>query len=330
MSSPYLQWSALATVLVALVCLSTGGFATPAHGNYPFKFTPAQRNTADKIISVFENNTPELQYGYTESLGDGRGITAGRAGFTTGTGDLYEVVKRYSDAVPDNPLQQYLPVLKKLKKRHSDSLEGLDGLYKDWYDAAHDARFREVQDSLVDQYYYFAALKFADEIGASYPLTLLALYDTAIQHGNGYDKDSLGALVKRAGKESGSKAITGINEENWLRAFLKCRRDTLLNPHNQATKEVWSHSVGRVDTLTNILNQGNLHLDTELTINPWGTEFQIIEARNGMNNSSGIDNQQPASGNDESNNSEAGSTPAASQGVTTPSHTESASTTITE
>src|SRR5579862_8416717 len=50
--------------------------------------TSAQRRRADQIISVFENDTIELQYGYTEELDDGRGLTAGRAGFTTATGDL--------------------------------------------------------------------------------------------------------------------------------------------------------------------------------------------------------------------------------------------------
>src|SRR5882724_9316825 len=69
---------------------------------------------ADQIISVFENDTLELQYGYTEALEDGRGLTAGRAGFTTATGDLVLVVERYVSRVPDTPLKHYLPRLKEL------------------------------------------------------------------------------------------------------------------------------------------------------------------------------------------------------------------------
>ena len=34
-----------------------------------------------------------LQYGYIEDIGDGRGYTAGIIGFTTGIGDLPDVVK---------------------------------------------------------------------------------------------------------------------------------------------------------------------------------------------------------------------------------------------
>jgi hypothetical protein len=36
-----------------------------------------------QITSTFENSTLELQYDYVENIGDGRGITAGRAGFTS-------------------------------------------------------------------------------------------------------------------------------------------------------------------------------------------------------------------------------------------------------
>ena len=48
-----------------------------------------------------------------DELDDGRGITAGRAGFTSGTHDLLLVVQRYEAAAggASTPLTPYLPVL---------------------------------------------------------------------------------------------------------------------------------------------------------------------------------------------------------------------------
>ena len=45
--------------------------------------TTISAGSADELVSAFENSTTEVQYGYAENLGDGRGVTAGRAGFTT-------------------------------------------------------------------------------------------------------------------------------------------------------------------------------------------------------------------------------------------------------
>ncbi len=42
-----------------------------------------KRVIADQLVSVFENDTPIIQYGYAKKMHDGRGITAGRAGFTS-------------------------------------------------------------------------------------------------------------------------------------------------------------------------------------------------------------------------------------------------------
>ena len=70
-----------ALVPLALLALS----AMPAAGA-DSGLTVVQKHRADQLISIFENGIPEIQYGYAEDLDDGRGITAGRAGFCTGWG----------------------------------------------------------------------------------------------------------------------------------------------------------------------------------------------------------------------------------------------------
>lgn len=73
-------------------------------------FTAEKRHVADKVISVFENEDTSLRYGYIENLDDGRGYTAGRAGFTTANGDLLHVIKTYTSLEPNNPLTIYTTI----------------------------------------------------------------------------------------------------------------------------------------------------------------------------------------------------------------------------
>src|SRR6058998_657229 len=113
--------------------------------------THAQRIRADKLISQFENSTSTIQYCYIEALDDGRGYTAGRAGFTSATGDLLEVAEGYMRAVPGNPLEGLLPRLRELAARGDGSLDGLEQLPQAWRDTCRDPRQRRIQDAVVDK-----------------------------------------------------------------------------------------------------------------------------------------------------------------------------------
>jgi chitosanase len=238
-------------------------------------FSQSQRKTADQIISIFENDTPVIQYAYAENLDDGRGITAGRAGFTSATSDMLEVVKRYSEIVPNNPLAKYLPRLEELAKNEDGSTKGLDGLEDAWRECANDAKFRKVQDEVVDEWYYIPATKQAKSLGVKLPLTLLNLYDAIIQHGEGDDPDGLPSMIKQTTSNVGGTPKDGIDEKVWLQEFMRVRRDVLQNPHNQETKEEWSESIGRVDTLEDLYNKNKFYLELPIEIDTWGTAYTL-------------------------------------------------------
>jgi chitosanase len=238
------------------------------------QFTEAQRQIADQIISVFENNTPVLQYGYAEELGDGRGITAGRAGFTSATGDMYKVVALYSKKVPGNQLQVYLPTLKSLAHSGSSDIRKLTGLSAAWQSVAQDPQFKTAQDQVVDTLYYNRAVSYSGRVGATQALSLLILYDAVIQHGFGADPDGLPALIKRTNTVLIGSAFS---EQQWNSEFLKQRRRTLSYSSSSSTRSVWAESVGRVDTLQTLVNEGNVHLKGGFVIDTWGTSF-VLEA----------------------------------------------------
>ncbi len=231
------------------------------------RFSPQQKLRAEQLISLFENNTLEFQYGYAEVLRDGRGITAGRAGFTTGTGDAYIVVKQYTEKVPQNSLAKYLAELERLLTADNrDDVSGLDGFMTAWQNAAQDPMFRSIQDRNMNQMYYLPAMVHATAQGLQFALSRSALYDTIIQHGNGNDPDSLSVLLRETQERMGGTPRTGVDEKAWLTAFLQIRRTHLSRSHDRSTRKAWAETVTRVDVWSAIANSGNYNLTGPIVI----------------------------------------------------------------
>ncbi|KAJ1942149.1 hypothetical protein GGF37_003238, partial [Kickxella alabastrina] len=75
-----------------------------------------------KITGIYENGDTDTHYEYCEHLGDGRGFTAGIAGFCTGTGDAWELIKAYHELTGGN--DEFTPMdatLEKYAETESDS-----------------------------------------------------------------------------------------------------------------------------------------------------------------------------------------------------------------
>jgi chitosanase len=229
---------------------------------------PDQRRIADQLVSVFENDNPAIQYDYVEDLGDGRGITAGRAGFCSGCGDMLEVVRRYAEVAPDSDLAGYVSELKAAADGDDADLDGLDAA---WRRAAADARFRAIQDAVVEQFYFGPAAALAAGNGLRTALGVAVLYDTAVQHGTGSDHDSVRGIVDRTNEAMNGSPAAGVDEVAWLGTFLGQRRKVLENPSSAATAKAWGESTGRVDALEALLRQGELALVAPLVVSPWGT-----------------------------------------------------------
>jgi chitosanase len=239
-----------ATVLAVAAALLAAGPAQAA-------LSPSQRHIADAIVSVFENGTAEIQYCYIEDIHDGRGYTAGRAGFTTATADLLEVAERYTSLVPDNPLAPYLPRLREVARDGSDSTEGLEGLPGAWQSACQDPQQRAVQDQVVDETYFDPAAARARKAGLKLPLSTAILYDTEIQMGGGDDPDGNPALVRETTKKAGGTPRGHrTTEKRWITVFLSVRRRHLLHAHDPGTRDAWRHTTGRVDALAYLVKTG--------------------------------------------------------------------------
>jgi chitosanase len=265
----------LLCVLVALVAMA---FATAVPAGASPALTPVQRNVADQLVSVFENSTTDIRYGYIENLRDGCGFTAGRAGFCTATGDLLKVVELYAASRPGADVVTFLPVLRARAIDRSASVRSLgDDFITAWQTAAQDATFRAAQDDIVDAEYFTPAVRMTGDAALTSALAVAIFYDTAIEHGVEHDYDGLPALIARTRHRVGGLPGKRITERRWLSTFLKVRRADLLHPHNHARQVDWPDSVGRVDALARLVHMNRLGLRPPLAVNPWGDHTFMLE-----------------------------------------------------
>lgn len=255
-------------------------------GNDGLGFNKEQQLIADQFISIFENGTTEIEYDNAKDIDDGRGITAGRAGFTSATGDMLIVIEKYTKLVPDNSLAQYQDELRKLEKLRYDndgktdaqikedriasgSTENLGGLIEEWEEHAQSQEFRDLQDQVVSELYFEPALKKAKALELKMPLSLLSLYDSNIMHG----ESGLDDLIKKATKMTNDRTPKkGADEIAWLINFNRNRRDVLVGAGSP-----WDEAVERITELEDLIEEGNTQLAPfEMIIEAYGDEKHIL------------------------------------------------------
>jgi chitosanase len=241
--------------------------------------SPDQLRRIEQLTTAFENSTTVFQYGYIEDIHDGRGFTAGRVGFCTGTGDLIEVVKDYTAREPGNRLAIYLPELTRLTTvmatPEAGNTRGLPGFEKAWIDSAKDPLFRDAQDDIVNSTYLNPALDHAKTLGIKSAIGIGFLYDTIIQHGDGTAPDGLNAILDRTTQILHGTPATGIPELDWIKAFMQMRRQDLEHSYGIDSREAWAESVDRVTVYQKLFADKNFNLDGPISFEVYGGKFEI-------------------------------------------------------
>jgi chitosanase len=214
---------------------------------------------AEALTSIWENDTPVLDYAYAQNINDGRGYTSGRAGFCTGTGDAIQVVACYDmlrTAANGNLMAKYMPALMAIDAKFqstgqpqgdTSTLDAVGNWIADWgasYNtAATQSDFKHCQDQIVDLLYYTPAMQAAAARNLTRALTKAALYDTWINQGD----DTLA-------KQTDAAVGAGASEDVWLTKFIELRRDLL------AGDATWKTSVDRIAGYEKARRRGNWDL----------------------------------------------------------------------
>ncbi|MFG2695885.1 chitosanase [Kitasatospora sp. NPDC048407] len=225
---------------------------------------PKWKEYAQELVSSAENSTLDWrsQYPYIEDIGDGNGYTAGIIGFCSGTGDLADVITRYTALKPGNILAKYLPALALLDG--SPSHQGLDPTFVgDWQRAAQDPALQQAQNEERDRQYFTPAVSQAKTDGL-HALGQFAYYDALVVHG------PQGFAAIRATAQTKAKApAKGGDETAYLDAFLDARKAYMLagNPNRNTS---------RIDTEQRVfLRAGNLDLQPPLNWQVYGDSYTI-------------------------------------------------------
>jgi hypothetical protein len=242
--------------------------AGPGNGSGAGLADPHKKEIAMELLSSAENSTLDwkAQYKYIEDIKDGRGYTAGIAGFCSGTGDMLDLVQLYTKRKPGNVLAKYLPALKKVTG--SGSHAGLDPYFTtDWKTAATDPDFQQAQNDELDRVYFNPSVNQAKADGLR-TLGQFIYFDAIAMHGEGSDPGSFGGIRAAAMKKAKTPAQGG-DEVTYLNAFLDARKAAM-----QA--EPGSVDTSRVDTEQRVfLKAGNLDLNPPLSWKVYGDPYSI-------------------------------------------------------
>jgi chitosanase len=222
------------------------------------------------FVSSAENSSIDYQnqYAYIEDIQDGRGYTAGIIGFTSGTGDLLEVINEYRKLKPDNNmLEPYIETLEAVNG--TDSHEGLGKSFvEDWRQVGQTTEMTQAQDNIVDNMYLNPAVAFAEKDHLSL-LGQYIYYDALVVHGPGEDPDSFNGIRKEALQNSNAPSKAG-NEADYLKAFLKARTKIML-------KEEAHEDLSRIRFQEQLIDERNYELELPISWEMYGVAFRLAE-----------------------------------------------------
>lgn len=255
-------------LILFLLCIFLNGCGTENNSQKNIIINDEYRRIFYSIVSSAENSSLdyEEQYAYIEDIGDGRGYTAGIIGFTSGTGDLLEVIKKYIELKPENnELEKYVSALETVNG--TDSHEGLkDSFVADWIKASKNQEMIDAQNIIVDEMYLNPAIQFAEEDGLSM-LGAFVYYDALVVHGPGDDEDSFGGIHKAAQNNADTPAKGG-DEAEYLLSFLDARSIIML-------KEEAHSDLSRIDAQRKFISECNFDLRLPLSWTMYGDNFRL-------------------------------------------------------
>lgn len=267
-------WVLFVTAVMAFTVTGCAAQASPQEGEpqEPFwnEVTEEVKAVVLQLTTANENSVTTFQYSYAEYLGDGRGITFGIVGFTTGTYDGNDLIKHYTSLNPNNGLARYIPALDAVDRLphtgnagdSNDSVEGLEG-FIEAVQSNTDPVFRQAQLDKMNAGYWIPSVRMFSETGAQYPLTQAFLYDMTVNHGPTGAK----TLIDRTASELGGTPASGTDEGEFLLKLMDLRHSELLATGNPGAD--------RVNAYRRLWEEGNVDLVTPFRYTVYGDEFLI-------------------------------------------------------
>ena len=229
-----------------------------------------EKSVALSLVAIAENSQTSPVFDYAENIGDGRGITFGIIGFTTGTYDGNEWLHEYTNLNPENRLAKYIPAMDAIDAGPhpdgmNDDLTGLDDFITDFHASLNDPYFKQSQLDKMDELYWDPSVDTARELGIKQVIALSQIFDASIQHGT----EGMADIAAQANSALGGSPKDGIDELLWLTRFLDIRREVLSQDPS------WNESVDRVEMYRRLLQSGKYSLKTPFIATCYGDTFTV-------------------------------------------------------
>jgi len=225
--------------------------------------TNLQKKTAMAVVNVFETGQVLGDYGKVTLLpGDPGHLTYGRSQTTLASGNLFLLIKAYSEA-PDAALAGELaPYLDRLADQdlsldHDAAFRGL------LRQAGEDPVMQGAQDDFFDRVYWAPALRSSEFIGVESALGATVVYDSRI-HGSWH------RMRDRTSQQHGAPADLG--ETAWISRYVEVRRDWLANH----SIRILRRTVYRMDAFKRLIESDNWALELPIMVRGWSIDESVL------------------------------------------------------
>jgi chitosanase len=180
--------------------------------------TQSQVQAAKAILNIFETASVLGDYGSVTVIpGDTGLLTFGRSQTTLGSGNLADLMERYTSNPGARFAARLKPWLDRIRQRDR-TLNDEQHLHNLLRATADDRVMRDVQDEFFDDVYWQPAMRSAQRIGISTPLGLAVVYD-GVLHG------SWDTIRRRTEDKKGS--VVALGERAWVEAYVRVRGEWL-------------------------------------------------------------------------------------------------------
>jgi len=228
------------------------------------------RNVILTLTCIPENDTVSFVYNYAENIKDGRGITFGIIGFTSGTFDGTELLELVAQKDPDHYLCKYIPAFKHIDSLHEDGkiddVTGLENFIADFNQYGNDEVVKEAQLELLDELYWDPAMEIADDFGIELNITKGQMYDASVRHGASGARE----IAERTNAAIGEPA-DGTDEIEWLKHYFVERKKYYEEEDGE------TGVIERIDILyQGILDSGNYDLVPPFNVKCYGSSTHTI------------------------------------------------------
>jgi chitosanase len=215
--------------------------------------THSQVQAAKAILNIFETASVLGDYGSVTVIpGDTGQLTFGRSQTTLGSGNLADLMERYTNNPGARFAARLKPWLARMQQRDK-TLNNEQHLHNLLRATADDRVMRDVQDEFFDDVYWQPALRSAQRIGISTPLGLTVVYD-GVLHGS-WDRIRL-----RTEEQAGN--VASLGEKAWVRAYVDARREWLATH----TRKDLRATVYRMDAFLRLIELGKWGLELPLVV----------------------------------------------------------------